>query len=521
MDDNYYLKIGRASDLKNPFERFLFRVFEIFPGFTSLTILSLAVFFSWWKPLWISIFIIFFVIFWLFRTIYFSFYLWIAYKRMEDYQKIDWIEKLDSLKGSDYSLINTEDWKEIYHLVVIPMYEESREILKDTIGSIYRSDYPKDRMIVVLGCEEKTRISAQTVADEMEKEFKDKFFRFAVFWHPKDISGEIAGKGSNETYAVRKTKEEIIDNLDVPYEKIIFSSFDADTCVYPKYFSCLSYKYLTCQKPTRTSFQPVPLYINNIWQAPVFSRIFSFSSSFWHTMNQERPDKLVTFSSHSMSFKALADVGFKQTNIVPDDSHIFWQCFFKYDGDYKVEPLYYPISMDANVAHNFSKTMINIYKQQRRWAYGAADIPYFMFGFLKNKKIPMKKKLTLGFELLEGHLSWATASILIFALGWLPLFLGGDKFSHTLLSYNLPWIISRIMTVSMLGLLISIYFSFLLLPPRPLRYTKFKYLTFFLGWFLFPISTIFFTSLPALDAQIRLMLGKYMGFWVTEKVRKN
>jgi hypothetical protein len=31
---------------------------------------------------------------------------------------------------------------------------------------------------------------------------------------------------------------------------------------------------------------------------------------------------------------------------------------------------------------------------------------------------------------------------------------------------------------------------------------------------------IFFSSLPALDAQTRWMLGKYMGFWPTEKYRK-
>jgi hypothetical protein len=277
---------------------------------------------------------------------------------------------------------------------------------------------------------------------------------------------------------------------------------------------------LTTEKPTRTSFQPTPLFINNIWQVPGISRVFSFFSAFWHIINQQRPEKLITFSSHSMSFKALVDVGFKQTNVVSDDSRIFWQCFLKFDGEYKVQPIFYPVSMDANVSKNFLRTLINIYKQQRRWAYGVGDIPYFLFGFLKNKKIPISKKISLGFELIEGHWSWATASILIFLLGWLPLILGGERFNQTLLSYNLPLITRNILTFSMIGLIFSIYFSLNLLPPESIEYGKIKYFLFAFQWFWIPLTMIIFVSLPALDAQTRLMLARYMGFWPTEKFRK-
>jgi len=506
MEEKYYLKIGKASDLGNWKDRFLFRLFEIFPGALSLTVLFLAIFLSWLLPVWVSIFIIIFVIFWVFRIMYFSIHLWTGYGKMEKYRKIDWMERL-----------KTKDLP--YHLIVIPMYKESLEIVRDVFKSLEGSDYPKDKMIVVLACEERARDFAQNVAQEIEKEFSSEFFKFLITWHPDDITGELTGKGSNEAWASKKAKI-IIDSLRIPYEKVIFSCFDADTCIFNRYFSCLTYHYLSSDNPLRTSFQPVPLFINNIWQAPIISRIFSFSSSFWHTMSQERAEKLITFSSHSMSFKALNDVGFQQTNVVSEDSRIFWQCFLHYDGDYKVQPLYYPVSMDANVAKSFFRTIINIYKQQRRWAYGVADIPYFLFGFYKNKRIPISKKLSLGFELIEGHLVWATASALIFLLGWLPLYLGGPEFTQTLISYNLPNIIGRMMTVSMIGLLGSIYLSLILLPPKPKEYGKIGYLVFAFGWFLFPVTMIFFTSLPALDAQIRLMLGKYMGFWVTEKVRK-
>jgi len=519
MEEDYYLKIGRASDLKSPWERAIFRLFEIFPGAFSLGTLFLVTILSWKKPVWIAIFIIAFVLYWLVRTIYLSFHLRAGYQKMRENEKIDWLKKLKQLNIKNWEL-KISSWRDIYHLILFPVYEEPLEIVKGTFQALEKTDYPKDRIMIVLSCEERGGKEVKKMAEEIEREFGNKFFKFLVIFHPANLPGEIAGHGSNDAWAGKKAKEFIIDPMKIPYENIIVSSFDADTFVFPKYFSCLTYYYLTSEKSTRTSFQPIPLYINNIWQAPVFSRVFSFSSTFWHTMNQERPEKLITFSSHSMSFKTLVDVGFKQTNVISDDSRIFWQCFLKYSGDYRVKPFFYPVSMDANCAKSLWRTIRNIYRQQRRWAYGVGDIPYFLFGFLKKKKIPLSRKLSLAFELIEGHWSWATASLLIFLLGWLPLVLGGSEFSQTLVAYNLPQITSKILTLAMIGLIFSAYFSLILLPPRPPEYGKFKYLIFIFGWLLFPLIMVAFTSLPALDAQTRLMLGKYLVFWPTEKFRK-
>jgi len=508
--DNY-LQIGKASDIKNPRERRLYRLLEIFPGVLAWTTLIVLFIFCWQRPLWAAVFAIAFDLFWLMRIVYRSFLLREGYKRMKEYEEIDWLDKVEKLES--------KNWQDYYHLVVLPMYKELLEIVRESFLSLENSDYPKDKMIVVLAAEERTREYTQGTVEAIEKEFSSKFFKFLITWHPANLPGEIAGKGSNETWAAKKAKG-LIDSLGVSYEKIIYSSFDADTVVAPKYFSCLAFHYLTSQDPTRTSFQPIPLFVNNIWQVPVLSRIFSFSSTFWNTMNQASPENLVTFSSHSMSFKALVEVGFKQTNVVSDDSRIFWQCFLKFNGNYKVQPLYYPISMDAVVSKTYLRTMVNVYKQQRRWAYGVGEIPFLLFGFLRNKKIPFRKKFRLGINAIEGHWSWATASFIIFFLGWLPLVLGGPEFNQTLFSYNLPRILRNIMSLAMIGLISSAYFSIVLLPPKPPHYGRFKYLTLALEWLIVPLVMIIFTPLPALEAQSRWMLGKYMGFWATEKIRK-
>jgi len=515
-----YLKIGSASDIENPKERTIYRILEIFPGVFSWFTLIGAFLLSLKAPFLISYFLIILVVFWLVRSVYLSFHLRAGFRRMNKYEKMDWIEKLEKLPAG-HNLLPIADWRDIYHLIVLPNYKEPFEVIRETLRALVGSNYPKEKMIVVVSFEEKAGEERKIVAEEVKKEFEKKFFRLLITFHPADLPGEIPGHGSNDAWAAKQAKEKIIDQIKLPYENIVVSSFDIDTRVFPKYFGCLTYHYLTCQKPFRTSFQPIPLYNNNIWEAPPFSQISSFSASFWQIMCQERPDKLVTFSSHSMSFKALVEAGFKQTNIIADDSRIFWQCFFLYNGDYRVQPLFYPVSMDSNVGKNIKETFKNIYKQKKRWAYGVEDIPYFLYACLKNKKTPLKKKLSRAFELISGHWSWATASLLIFTLGWLPVVFGGTEFSRSLIAYTIPKMASRTMTFAMIGLISSIWYSSFLLPPRPEKRGKIKYLAFILGWFLVPLEMVFLGSLPALEAHTRLMLKRYMKkFWVTPKIRK-
>jgi len=438
---------------------------------------------------------------------------------MKANEKINWIARLENMTAISNGL-PVRSWKDIYHLIVLPMYKEPYQIVEESLRSLLKTDYPKDKMIVVLAQEERAGNKFnREIREKAEQEFKDKFFKFLITVHPANIPGEMAAKGSNETWAAEKGKE-LLDELRVPYERALFSTFDIDTVVSPHYFSCLTYRYLTVPKPTRTSFQPIPLFLNNVWQAPVISRLFSFSSSFWHIMNQERPEKLITFSSHSMPFKALVDVGFKQKDVVSDDSRIFWQCLLYYDGDYRVEPLFCPISMDVNADRTFFRTIINMYKQQRRWAYGVGDIAYFIFGFLKNKKIPLKRKASLTFEVVEGHWNWACASFLLALMGWLPPLLGGYEFSQTLFSYNLPRITGLILTIAMIGLFGSMYYTFYLLPPKPGSSKKgFNVFVASLQWLFLPLTMLFFTALPAIDAQTHWLVGRYLGFWPTPKHR--
>ena len=435
-DEKFYLKFGSAKDLPSRSRDFyLYRGFEMLPGVLAWVTIGGIFFASWFAPVATSFFIIAFDLYWILKTIFLSLHLRATYRAMKSNLAINWIKKLDTLSIFNNQL-SISSWRDIHHLIILPFYKEPYEIIRESLESIKQSRYPKDRLFIVLGIEERAGEEARLTAEQLKKEYESVFPRLAITSHPANIPGELPGKGSNESWAARVAKEKIIDPLRIPYERIIVSTLDSDTRVYPDYFGILTWNYLTCARPLRSSFQPIPVYNNNIWEAPFFSRVVAISGTFWQMMQQARPERLTTFSSHSMPFKSLVEMDYWHRNIVSEDSRIFWQSLLFYNGDWQTIPLKYPVSMDANVGRTSWETIKNVYKQQRRWGWGAENVPYTLFGFLKNKKIPTGKKIFFMCTQIEGFWSWSTNAIIIFLLGRLPIWLGSAQFNISVLSYR-------------------------------------------------------------------------------------
>jgi len=492
-------------------ERTLNRFYEILPGTLAWATLILMVIFSWALPTGVSIFIILFDIYWLLKTIYLSLHLRSTFSLMKQNMAIDWLLKLKKEKTG---------WESIEHLIIFPMYKEPYEVVKESFESLTHANYPKEKMMVVLATEESAGDFAKDVAEKTQKDFGNKFGAFLVTVHPKDLPGEIPGKGGNETWAAKEAKKLLIDGKFDP-KNVLVSSFDVDTQIFPEYFGKLAHTFLSEENRLRAIYQPIPFFTNNVYDSPAIARVISFSSTFWQMMQQSRPERLTSFSSQSIPLNALMDIGFWHTDMVSEDSRIFWQGFLTYHGDFRVVPLHYPVSMDANVAHTLWGTMKNLYKQQRRWGWGCENIPYMLDGFRKDPKISAAKKRYWTFQVLEGFHSWATNSIMIFALGWLPVYLGGKTFNLSLLSHSLPDITRLIIQISMLGIASSAILGIMLLPPKPVWFKPHHYALYVLQWALIPVSLIIFGAIPGLEAQTRLMLGGRfrLGFWVTPKHR--
>ena len=498
-------KVGRASDLAGKDRRF-FRFLEIVPGALSWTILIGMIVASIYAPFFAAYFIIAFSIYWVLKTLFLSYHVRYNWKRLKHHMKLDW-----------QVLVRRFDYGHFYQLVILPYYNEPIEVLDGAMEGLLEAKYDPKKMIVVLAAEARGGQDAVNQAYVMEQKYKDYFGHFLVSVHPSDTIGEIAGKGSNTHHALHQVHNEVIAKYNIPHKDIITSIFDVDTVIYPDYFNCLMWHFLTCENPYKSAFQPVPLFSNNLWDAPALSRVMAMSSTFWQMIMQERPEKSATFSSHSVSYQALYEIGYGQANVVSEDSRIYWNLLVANDGNFEVVPISYPISMDATVAHSTWGTIKNIYKQHRRWTYGVENWCYIVYHFSKNKAIPLKKRLSIAALQGEGYSSLVTNPILLFILGWAPIFLGTREFHETVLSYELPIMVRNLLILAMGGLVVSSIISLSLTPPRPEGHSRFKYIVMVLQWIMVPITMVVFSALPGLDAQTRLMLGKYLGFWVTPK----
>ncbi|MDP2631377.1 MAG: glycosyltransferase family 2 protein [Candidatus Uhrbacteria bacterium] len=482
------------------------RFWEMIPGLLIWTTFVLAIYTSFFIPVAAVAFIIIFDLYWTLRVLYFLIHLTAAYFQYKHEIAVNWEDEYQKLNRSD----------KIYHLVIFPTYKEELSILQGALRAVAQSKYRKDRFIVMVGGEEGDEHNFNRYAKALKEEFGNTFAALEFTMHPRGIKGEIPGKGSNLKWMATRAKE-IINERKIPYKDIIVSAFDVDTIAHVQYFARLSYLYLTIPNPTRTSFQPLTLFSNNIWDATAPVRVAAFGTTFWLLSELVRPERMWTFSSHSMPWQMLVDVGYWEPDLVSEDSRIFMQALLHYKGEYRVTPVFLPVNMDTVTGKTYYESLVALYKQQRRWAWGVEHLPYMLEHFRGNKDISRRIKLKFIFNHIEGMYTWATAPILIFMLGYLPFFLVGN--SPTAFVANSPFTLELMMQVATAGVFASAFLSLLLLPHRPECVKKHNWLVMILQWALLPVTFVLFGAFPAIDAQTRMMIGKYLGFNVTKKKR--
>lgn len=529
-------------------DAWLQRFFEILPGLTSWTLILGLVALSVWMPLVAAIAVIAFMLAWVLRLFYLTIFLFLSYARLSIEKDTDWLGRIRGMDRFEAYLAEIrkpyreKNWfkrlslwahrkdmerlkrsgnipprsSEIFHLVVIPVVKESPSVVTANVLSVAYNKAFVRQTVVVLAVESRAPQSVKEGMARIADEYRDRFMGFLVVEHPDGLPGEARVKGANTSHAA-KAAAKFFEGHKIPFENVIVSCFDADTVVGSGYFACLTYCFMNCPDRHRASFQPIPVFHNNIWDVPGFARVIETGSSFFQLIETTDPERLVTFSSHSMNFKALVEVGYWSADMISEDSGIFWKSYLHFDGQYQVVPMPMTLSMDIVAAGSWWGSVASLYKQKRRWAWGVENFPLVMRGFLANKKISLYNKLRHGFKLFEGQVTWAALPFLLTFVGWLPAISAGNEFSSTVLYYNAGRFTQAIFGLSTIALLGTIIMSLRLLPKKKKKFSFFWTMIHGLEWFLVPFILVFLSATPALDAQTRLMLNRRMEFWVSDK----
>lgn len=520
-----------------------YRFFEILPAALSYGSVILLVVLSLFKPFVAAMYLLLIIITMFIKSLAVAIRTIQGYDRLQRAQKVNWQARVQDIEEvqttgvlphrvdrqwqSNKHLIQLEKIQQlpldypkiskIYNAVIIATYNESIETLRPTIQAVADTDFSNEHIAVIIAYEERGGDATQQVVQQLREEYKDTFFNMQCIMHPANLPNEVTGKGANITYAATHFSK-WLEKQSIHEDNVIITTLDSDNRPHPQYFSYVTYEYIRRLDRLHLSFQPIALFLNNIWDVPAPMRVIATGNSFWNIIASMRPHMLRNFAAHSQGLAALKAMNFWSLRTIVEDGHQFWRSFFFFDGKYNVIPIYIPIYQDAVLSSSYKKTIIAQFKQVRRWAYGASDIAYVgVRVFTKHRRIPFLKGVTYFTRLLDSHVTWACMPLLVAFGGWIPLFLNQDS-SRNIVVHELPEFISIIQRIAMFGIFVSVFLAFKMLPPRPARYKRHRSVMMVLQWLLMPITSVVFGSLAAYNAQTHLAIGKYLDtFDVTDK----
>lgn len=520
-----------------------YRFFEILPGASSILMILTPVLLSIIDPLYGAIFVIVYLIIWFVKAMAMSARSIQGYNIMQRAARVDWAKRLADLEHPDKSIeqlkhthkgwrikdhhrnlerlasaVDVRKPSDMYHAVIIPTYNESLEVLDPTVKLLLSGSYDPKRIILILAYEERGGATTKDPVVEIERLYGKKFHSTHLVMHPSNLPDEVVGKGANITYAGQYLQQ-FIEQTDISPENVIVTTLDADNHPHKEYFSLVTYEYIVSPMPRNISLQPMSIYINNIWDVPAPMRVLATGNSVWNIVISQRPHALRNFAAHSQGLASLIDTNFWSKRTIVEDGHQFWRSFFRYDGHYAVVPIHVPIYQSVVMSETYKTTLKAQFTQIRRWAYGASDIPYVAERVLTKKRTASFGDSFWKFLLLfEGHVSWASAPYILMLGAFAPLLISSES-SRSIAAHQLPNTASVIQTIALIGILVNIILFLRFLPPRPKKYTWFRSFTMITQWVLTPLVGLVYSSAAALNAQIHLMLGKYLTkFDVTDKV---
>ena len=493
---------SRAADGLHPVPR---RILEIFPPAVAWVAITSPAWAAVVAPTLLGYFLVAFSVYWLWRSIEFSVGLLIGLARLHGSQRRDWAAYGQQLPG----------YQRMHHLVLVPTYRESDQILATTLDGIRNQSVPAEQVSVVLAFEARDPEAPERAARLCQR-YARAFGHLLVTLHP-DLPGEVKGKSSNLHWAARRVQDELIASGQLDSRNLLVTVCDADSRMDRQYLAALSVEVLSHPDGRLHIYQPAILFYANYARLPLPLRAVSSVFSLYSLARLAATHRLVPQSTYSLTWWAARRVGFWDVDVVPEDSHMFFKVWLHLGKRVKTRAMYLPVYADAAEGINLWRSTSSTYQQIRRWAWGVSDVPYLTLRTLHAQHIPAYMRVQRVGWYVEEHLVWPSH--------WFLLTLGG----------LLPPLINQVWAHSPIGVWQSAAYSTLLglcLPSLVLAILGDVWLKWrsgaqshlgallggLPGFALLPLTGLACVALPALDAHTRLLLGRSLAYQVTEKV---
>lgn len=484
------------------------RFLEILPGFFSWSLILFPFWGSFFFPIWVSYYVIAFCVYWVYRSFTLAFLSVLAHFKIKASRRFNWLQ--------DLKLQFPKTWDSLHHIIIIPTYKEPVATLERTLTALAQQTFPLTNLHIMISFEQREGEAAKEKSKELLLKYKSTFGNLWTTFHP-DITGEIKGKSSNTCWGAKQAKKFLVDDQKFDITKITITSEDADALFHESYFAALTHSFLSSDQPYNKIWQGAIVFYNNIWKVPAPIRVLASMFSVIQMYILMRKDRLINFSTYSTSLKHVDDIGYWDTDVIPEDYRLFFKSYFAKNGNFEAEPIFLPIYADAAESPTVWGTMKNQYEQLKRWAWGVSDDAYIIRQYILARNIPFWDKTIRVLKTIEDHFLWPVNWFAVTVSAFLPPLLNAE-FNRTMIGKTLPQVTSTLLTLSLVSMIVIFIIDAANRPPRPNKKNVFSYIFQPLEFLMLPVIGFFFSALPGIDAHTRLMLGKYIEYKVTEKV---
>ena len=487
-------------------EKRLGRIIDICAGGINWFIILLLLLSARYFPIVVSGIVTLYVIYWVYQSIIVAKHSSQAIRKIDISMKTDWLNKLTEEHSEGYS--------KIYQAILIPFANESIDIIDQTVEKIADANYPQQQKILALAPEMKIE-SGLALANKLQEKYKDRFFKIYVFPHTL-VEGEIVGKASNQNNGAKQLYKELI-SARIDSKNVVITSLDSDMLIDKGYLSLLTYKFLEAKEDRFTKiFQPIPMNLTGMWETAAPAHMISSFGVQWFLSLVHRPFDFVNFAVYASCLQSVHEAGYWAPDIIPEDERFYWQMYFHTKGKVEVVPLFLPIFGSVIITTNYRKTLLAQYDQIRRWAWGVSETRYIVINMLKDTAIPWSNKFIKLFIKVRKNIEWVMLPIILGIGNFLPEWLNKD-YKQSTIAFNIPILTSRMLTLTLFSFVVLFILIQKLSPKKPQKWKFYNSVLHYSKWVIFPLVSVIFGSIPALDAQTRLLFGKTIRYKTAPK----